>query len=79
MAFIYSPQMTDADTIEFLNDDKLTGTLSAMTNEGAIFTSPNYATPLAIKKNSIKQIKFTNELETPVPHAELITLSLIHI
>ena len=74
MAFIYSPQMTDADTIEFLNEDKLTGTLSAMTNEGAIFTSPNYAAPLSIKKDSIRQIKFINKLETPMPHAELITL-----
>jgi len=67
-------QVAHADTIELLNEDSLTGTVSAMSNEGASISSPNYVNPLLIHSSAIKRIKFSDNSENTKSHTELITL-----
>lgn len=64
-----------ADTVELMNGDLLTGTLTSMSEDSATVKSPISSGALEIKSSAIKQITFPNKKTQAPTHTEVLTLN----
>ncbi|WP_435895067.1 hypothetical protein [Oceaniferula spumae] len=64
-----------ADVIELLNDDVLTGTIQSLDKDGATISSDVSAAPLAVRASAIKRMTFPGEVQNTNSHSERIILA----
>jgi len=64
-----------ADVVKLVQDDALTGTISALNNEGVTITSTLTPTPIEIKADKITKITFDSQQEARHQHTEQVTLA----
>ncbi len=64
-----------ADVVKLVQDDALTGTISALNNERVTLTSTLTPTPIEIKADKITKINFAAQEKSHHQHTEQLTLS----
>ena len=66
--------LCQADVVELLNGDSLTGSITALDEQGATIDTPMSTAPLEINANAIKSVTFPGEAKKTTTHAERIVL-----
>ncbi len=66
--------LANAERVELLNSDTLTGTITSMTGDTTTLKSPISLSPLEINSSNIKRITFPDTPQRKSPHTEIITL-----